>query len=72
MMAKHAKKKHDTGVFLTAGIKSAESTSGKQKRAEDENEIMLKIAHDKLNFQITYTGTMESFKSLVARNSDIN
>ena len=57
---------------LIAGNRQyAESAEISRSRRKNENEIMLKIAHDKFNYKITYTETMKRFKSLVVRKSDI-
>lgn len=55
--------RHDTGIFLIAGsCQYAESADISRNRRKNENEVMLKIAHDKLNYKITYTETNEKFQ----------
>lgn len=51
--------KHDTGIFHIAGSLSTAETRINGRK--NENEVMLKIAHDELNYKITYTETNTKF-----------
>lgn len=58
----NTRERHDAGIYSRGrGKSNAESDEISRNRQQNENETMLKIARDKLNYKITLTETNGKF-----------